>query len=43
MNHSGFAILQYSILIQWALLNVNIVNILFFCTPTCPLHFQYEQ
>jgi hypothetical protein len=36
MNRSDFAILKYSILIQRALLNVNIVNILYFCTLTFP-------
>jgi hypothetical protein len=34
--------IQYSILIQMALLNVNIVNILCFCTLTFPLKFEYE-
>jgi hypothetical protein len=34
--------LKYSILIQRALLNVNMVSILGFCTLTFPLKLQYE-
>jgi hypothetical protein len=33
---------QYTILIQWAFLNVNIVNIHCICTLTFPLKLQFE-
>jgi hypothetical protein len=34
--------IQYSILLQRALLNINIVNIPQICTRICPLELQYE-